>query len=186
MISTTYFDNPGPENTDECLALARARADELGIRNVIIPSNGGASAKKALAAFPDFNVTIVGSVYGFKVPNCTTLSDVVRQELEDAGAHVIISGHAFGMVGRAVNQKFGVIQIDELIAHVLRIFGQGVKVCCEVACMAVDAGHVMTTDEAIAFGGTEEGLDTAIVLTPANTYKFFDMQIHELICKPRL
>ena len=90
------------------------------------------------------------------------------------------------MVGRAVNQKFGVIQVDELVAHVLRIFGQGVKVCCEVACMAVDSGYLNSTEEAIAFGGTEKGLDTAIVLTPANTYRLFEMTIHELICKPRL
>ncbi len=93
--------------------------------------------------------------------------------------------HAFGTLGRAVKNKFGVIQVDEIIAHVLRLFSQGVKVGCECACMAADAGMIRTDEEAISIGGSGGGADTAIVLMPSNTHRFFDTRIKEIICKPR-
>ena len=98
---------------------------------------------------------------------------------------VLFAGHAFGMLGRAVNRQFGAIQIDELIAYVLRLFGAGVKVGCEISCMAVDAGLIKSGEESIAIGGTGGGADTAIVLKPSNTHTFFDTRILEIICKPR-
>ena len=84
-----------------------------------------------------------------------------------------------------MNRRFGVIQIDEIIAHVLRLFSQGVKVACECACMAVDEGLVSSGEEAVSIGGTGKGADTAIVLKPSNTHTFFDSRILEIICKPR-
>jgi hypothetical protein len=79
-----------------------------------------------------------------------------------------------------------VIQIDEIIAHVLRLFGQGVKVGCEVACMAVDAGLVRAGDEVVAIGGSGGGADTAIVLKASNTHTFFESRMLEIICWPRV
>ncbi len=35
------------------------------------------------------------------------------------------------MLGRATNKKFGAIQVDEVISHVLHVVGEGVKVGCE-------------------------------------------------------
>jgi len=105
--------------------------------------------------------------------------------IESAGGKVLFAGHAFGMTGRAVNRKFGTIQVDELIAHVLRLFSQGVKVGCEIACMAADAGLIKAGEEVIAIGGTGKGADTAIVVKASNTHTFFDTKILEIICKPR-
>jgi hypothetical protein len=97
----------------------------------------------------------------------------------------LTSTHIFGSLGRAIHRKFGTIQIDEIIANTLRIFGQGIKVACEVACMAADAGLIRTDEETVAMGGTGGGVDTAIILKPSNTHSFFDIQIKEIICKPR-
>ena len=33
-----YFDNPGEENTEEVLRIAKLRADELGIKTVVVAS----------------------------------------------------------------------------------------------------------------------------------------------------
>ena len=93
--------------------------------------------------------------------------------------------YAFGTLGRAVHWKFGGIQVDEIIANVLRLFSQGVKVGCEIACMAVDAGLIRTDEETISIGGAGGGADSAIVVLPSNTHTFFDMRIKELVCKPR-
>ncbi len=84
-----------------------------------------------------------------------------------------------------MNKKFNTIQVDEVIAHVLRLFSAGVKVACECACMAADAGLIRTDREVVALGGTGGGADTAVVLLPSNTHRFFDMRIREIICKPR-
>ena len=70
--------------------------------------------------------------------------------------------------------------------HVLRLFGEGVKVACEITCMGADAGLIRTDEEAIGIGGSGGGADTAIVLKPSNTHAFFDLRIKEIICKPHL
>jgi hypothetical protein len=85
-----------------------------------------------------------------------------------------------------VRKKLGTYELEEIIAYTLRIFGQGMKVACEIALMAADAGLVRTDEPAIAIAGTGQGADTAVVLRPANAQTFFDMRIMEILCKPRL
>ncbi len=41
------------------------------------------------------------------------------------------------------------------------------------------------THEVIAIGGTDRGADTAIVIKPAYARKFKDLQIREILAKPR-
>jgi hypothetical protein len=72
-----------------------------------------------------------------------------------------------------------------LAADVLRMFGQGTKVCVECALMAADAG-VISGETVMTIGGSGTGADTAIVLTPEHQKNFLDMRIHEIVCKPRL
>ena len=54
----TYFDAPGEENTAAVLNIARERAKELGIRQILIPSVRGASAEKALDFFATDQLTL--------------------------------------------------------------------------------------------------------------------------------
>ena len=102
------------------------------------------------------------------------------------GATIITTAHAFGTLGRAVTKKFATIEIDGIFSAVLRLFGQGVKVGCEIACMATDAGVIRTDEDVIVIGGTMSGADSALVLKPTNTHAVFDLRIREIICKPRL
>lgn len=102
------------------------------------------------------------------------------------GVRLVTAAHAFGALGRAVRRKYQTHQVDEIVAGALRIFGQGTKVACEVALMACDAGAVRTDEKIFSCGGSGGGADTALVLTPANTHSFFDMRVHEIICKPEL
>ena len=184
---TVYFKRPGPENTDETLKLAKERAENIGIKNIIVASTTGATGVKASEVFGNrYNLVVVTHVTGFREPNTQELTSENRSILEKKGVKTVTAAHSFGGLGRAINRKFGVIQIDEIIANVLRLFGQGVKVACEVACMATDAGFVRTDEDAISIGGTSRGADTAILLRPSNTHTFFDMRIKEIICKPRL
>jgi len=74
--------------------------------------------------------------------------------------------------------------VDEIIANVLRIFGQGMKVAVEIALMAADAGLISTDQDVISVGGTMRGADTAIVLKPNNVCRFFDLEVKGVLCKP--
>ena len=182
---TVYFDEPGKANTDETLRLAKERADELGIRNIVVASYTGFTGVKASEVFKGYNLVVSAGVVGFRSPNQHRMDPEARKKIEENGGKIFFSTHAFGTLGRAVNRRFNTIQVDEIIAHVLRLFGQGVKVGCEVSCMAADAGLIKTDEEAIAIGGSGGGADTSIVLRPSNTHTFFDTKILEIICKPR-
>lgn len=182
---TIYFEQRGPTNTHETLQLAKERAEALDVRDIIVASSTGTTGAKASKVFRGYNLIVVASVVGFREPNQSSLLEENRAIIEGNGGRILFAGHAFGMLGRAVNRKFGVIQVDELIAHVLRVIGTGVKVGCEISCMATDAGLIRSGEEVIAIGGTGGGADTAIVLKPSNTHTFFETKFLEIICKPR-
>lgn len=186
VSKTVYFENTGAENSDETLRLAKDRADELGVRNIVVASSTARTALKSAELFKGYNLVIVTQVTGFREPNLQTVTPENRAILEKSGAKLVTAAHAFGTLGRAVNRKFNTIQVDEIIAHVLRLFGAGVKVACEVTCMATDAGLVRTNEDVIGIGGTGGGADTAILVRSTNTHTFFDIRIREIICKPRM
>ena len=182
---TVYFENGGKENTEKTLNLAKERAEELGIKNIIVASYTGYTGVLASEIFKDCNLVVSAGMMGFREPNKSRMNSEAKEKMESNGAKIFYHLHAFGGLGRAVKNKFGPIQVDEIIAHTLRLFSQGLKVCCEISCMAADAGLIRTDEECIAIGGSGGGADTAIVLTPSNTHRFYDTKIHEIICKPR-
>jgi hypothetical protein len=62
------------------------------------------------------------------------------------------------------------------------------KVTCEIVLQAADAGLVRSGVPVISIAGTGRvrGADTAIVVSPVNSNRFFELKVHEVICKPRL
>ena len=180
-----YFAKPGPGNTEETLTLAEERARALGIKDVVIASYTGSTGAMASEIFKGSNLIVVGGVFGFEEPNKIGMTQANRATIEANGGKVLFTGHAFGMLGRAVKSRFGAIQVDEIIANVLRLMSQGVKVGCEITCMAADAGLIRTGDEVIAVAGSAHGADSAIVVKASNTRTFFETRILEIICKPR-
>ena len=182
----TYFGQPGRQNTDLTLKLAKERAEQLGIKNIVVASSTGFVGTKASEIFKGYNLIVVAGVVGFREPNTHRLLPENRSIIEKNGGKILFATHAFGTLGRAVNRRFNTIQVDEIIAHVLRLFGSGVKVTCEVTCMAADAGLIRTDEDVIGIGGSGGGADAALVLKPTNTHTFFDIRIKEIICKPHL
>jgi hypothetical protein len=180
-----YFDIPGPANTEETLRLALSRARELGIKNILVATTTGATALKAAELFSGFNLVAVTHSAGFSAKDSQELTAENRPALEREGVKILTCQHALGGVNRAARRKLNTYQMDEIIAYTLRTMGQGFKVCLEMALMAADAGLVSVRQEAVCIGGTGSGADTAVVLTPANAQDFFDLKVHEVICKPR-
>lgn len=181
-----YFRKPGKANTESVLEAAAVRAAELAIGSVIVPSVTGRTARAARKAFgKGVRIVAVTHVAGFEKPDSAEMGQAARKRLESEGITVFTGQHAFGGVGRAIRNRLGTYQVDEIMAFTLRTFGQGTKVAVEIALMAADAGLVRTGEDAIALGGTCEGVDTALVLRPANSARFFDLKVREVICKPR-
>ena len=185
-MQTIHFKATGPANTAKTLSLAGKRAKALGIKSVLVASTSGATGVLAAKQFKGKNLVVISHSAGFKEKDRQEFKEEHRKEIEHLGGRVLTCQHALGGVNRAVRRKYNTTELDEIIAHTLRLLGQGFKVSVEISLMAADAGLVSTKEEAIAIGGSDSGADTAIVLTPANAQDFFELKVHEVLCKPRL
>ncbi|NOZ19906.1 MAG: STAS domain-containing protein [Planctomycetes bacterium] len=186
-IETVLFDKAGPAHTDRTLDIASQRAAELGIDALVVATTTGQTALKAAKLFEDTHVKIIGVTLmaGVWDKYAQPDPDVVR-EAEEAGVTFLTATHTLmGNVGSAIREKFGGVSEVELIAHTYYTFSQGMKVAVEVAVMAADAGLVSTDADVIAIAGTGSGADTAIVIRPAYSNKFFSTKIREVLAMPR-
>ncbi len=177
-----YFAKPGPDNTEKTVDLAIKRANELNIKNVVVASNSGATAEKFLNK--GLNVICVTHQIGFRNPGEDEMTEEQRKDFSDKGVKVLTTTHLLGGVGRAVRNKFGGLYPGEMVAHSLRMLGQGVKVGLEISVMALDSGLIPYGEDIIAVGGAGRGADTAIVVLPEHSQNIFASKIKEIICKP--
>jgi len=187
-VQVTYFDQKGPVNTEATLRIAQKRAKELGIEQIVIASTYGGAAKKALEIFDSskVNVVIVTISYGFKSEGWI-MEEEVRRELEEKGAKVLTSIHALGDdVSSSFSSQKGGWGANQIVAEALRRFSQGMKVAVEITLMAAEAGLIDVEKETISIGGTDKGVDTAIVVKPAYARNFLDFEIREILAKPRI
>ena len=180
-----YFEKPGEQNTTETLRLACKRAQELGIDELVIATSTGATAYAALEICDGMKIVAVSYHAGFREPFKLVMPEKVMTDLRAKGVAVVCATHALSGVERGIAKKFPGNYPVLLVAEVLRMFGQGTKVAVEVAIMAADAGE-LSGNRIVSVGGSGRGGDTALVLTPACQNAFFDMKIHEVICKPAL
>ena len=180
------FTKKGPPGTEATLAVAVARAEELKITNIVVASVTGETVKRLLPLVPDnINVTCVTHHTGFLKPGDQEMNKHVRDELASAGVELLTTTHLLGGIDRAVENTFGGSYPGGLVAHTLRMLGQGTKVAVEIAVMALDAGLIPYGEDIVAIGGTGRGADTAIVIRPEHAKNFFGSKIKEIICKPR-
>jgi hypothetical protein len=182
---TIYFEKAGKANTERTLQIARQRAEELSLGQIVVATTTGETGRRAAELFQGYNLVVVTHSTGFREPNEQELTEENRQAILAQGAQLLTCPHAFGGIGRAVRKKLSTYEVEEIVAYTLRIFGEGMKVACEIALMAADAGLIRSDQEAITIAGTSRGADTAVVLQPANAQTFFDMRIKEILCKPR-
>lgn len=181
------FEEAGPKNTEATLEAARRRAEELGVRHVVVATSTGATVLKALDAFEDTDVEIVGVTLLAGYWQVFAAPDEAKvEEAEARGARFLTATHTLmGNVEAAIREKFGGLPPVEIIAHTYYTFSQGMKVAVEVAMMAADAGLIPEGEDVIAMGGSSYGADTAIVLKAASSIRFFDQKVREVIAMPR-
>ena len=183
------FPHPGKENTAAALDLALdyALAHRL---DIVVATCSGETAlallDRAKAAGFAGRLVAVSHVYGMARPGENELPEDTRRQLEAAGVTVVTAAHALSGGERGLSKQFGGVSPVEIAAHTLRMFGQGAKVCVEIALMALDCGAIPYGKPVVAVGGTAVGADTALVLSPAYTANLLDTRIHTVLCKPWL
>ena len=185
-----YFDDVGEQNTEEVVKASARRAEELGIKHIVIASTGGSTAIKMAKEIEgsDIKLICITHQYGLKEGGKWEMDEDNLKVLEDMGVLVTTQSHMFSGVERAIQKRIGGASRADVISDTLRaVFGKGFKVAIEVAMMAADSGHIPVSKdkEIIAIGGTRHGADVAVVLRPAHSSDFFGNQVREIIAMPR-
>lgn len=183
------FEGKGKEYTAETARLAVDRARDLGIKHIVVASNTGYTAEEFLKAIGDrgdIKLSVVTHHVGFHGPGNDEMPAEMRTRLAEAGCSVLTTTHLFANVERAITSKFGGLYPGGIISATLRLFGQGTKVCLEIVTMAIDAGMIPAETDVVVAGGSGKGADTALVVWPAHAKSFFETQVREVICKPRI
>ncbi len=182
--TTTYFKETGGQNTDTLLMLVKKYAEKERIRDLVVASTTGETGVKASKLFKGYNVVVVTHSCGFKEPGKLELQGEHKREILANGAKIFTGTHALSSAERAIRKDFGTIQPLEIMANVLRLMGEGTKVCVEITLMATDAGLTPCDKDIIAIGGTGKGADTALRIRPMHAAGLFDLRIKEVIAKP--
>jgi len=188
-IESTYFEKPGPANTEKALNIAKKYAEQHDLKNIIIASTTGGNAEKALEVFDveTYNVIIITHSYYFTGSGKRQeFPEDKLEELKESGLKVFAGTHSMSGIERNVRKSFNQWCFVDLYAKYLREqFSQGTKVCMEIASMAVDAGLIDSLDEdVIAVGGTGRGADTVCLIKPAPTSEFNKLRMKAILAKP--
>jgi hypothetical protein len=178
-----YFKEKGKQNTEKTVEIALKVAKERNIKHIVVASCEGYTAK-FFENCHDLNIICVTHAYGFAGPGKNEMSREMKQELMKGGVKILTTTHVLSGAERGISRKFGGINPVEIISYALRMFGQGTKVCVEIAVMALDSGLIPYGEEVIAIGGSAEGADTAVIITPSHARDIFDTKIHQILCKP--
>lgn len=184
--STFYFDEASSKHTDQVFSIVKQYLERNPeIEHVVVATTQGETGLAASKFFCDKHLVVVSHQSGFKTPNMNELSTEARLEIEKNGAKVHTATHVFAGVSRSFRRKVNTWTPTEMMAIAFRTFGQGTKVCAEIAMMAADAGLVPVNRDVICIAGTGRGADTAWVIQPANSHDFPEIRMRICLCKPR-
>lgn len=183
------FETAGKENTAAAAAIALEKARALNCP-IVLSSSSGRSAEVILEQADklgyDGRIVVVRSAANAALKGVNKMAPEVMRSLTGRGCTVVTAAHALSAGERSLSTKLQGVYPLEIMAHTLRMFGQGTKVCVECATMAMDADTLPFQKPVVALGGTSTGLDTALVLTPSYSSSVLDTKIHEILCKPIL
>lgn len=184
----TYFEKGGPQNTEKTLEIALQTVNKENIDYMVIASGGSTLLKAAnMLENRGWNdIELIGVT--LQAGTWDKYGEPDWDKIENAkklGAKSLTCTHALmGNVESGIKEKFGGIPPVELIAYTYYTISQGTKVCVEVTMSAVDAGMVPAGEKVVAVAGSDQGADTALILKAVSSVDFFDLKIHELLCKP--
>ena len=188
ILDVTYFEKPGPENTDKALDIAKRYAERFNIKDIIVASTTGNVAEKAAELFqgPEYNLVVIGHSYYFVSKKRQEFAEDKLAALKEKGVKVFFGTHALAGVERNIRISLkNWCSVDLIAKYIREHFSQGTKVCIEIASMAVDAGLIDDIEkDVICVGGTGLGADTVCLIKPAPTSEFDKLRVKAILAKP--
>lgn len=185
--TVSYFDKPGPANTEPCLEIVEDNIDKFDYKHVVVATTTGNTGLYFAENLKDkdINLVVVTHSYGFKEQNTIELPDEARAGILSTGAKIYTGTMITHSLETALAKKFSGVYPTLLVAQSLRRFGEGSKVCCEMIMMAADAGLIPEGAEVITVAGTGHGADTVAVIKSAASKRFLELKVLEILAKPR-
>lgn len=112
------------------------------------------------------------------------------KKLEEMGVKVVYGDSPYEKPPFNVPVKYPKLEsVGQLVILAQRLVCTGMEVSVKVSMIASNAGAIPKGEEVISMGGTEKGLDTAIIVRPGPSTKIFDeyegVDVREIICKPK-
>ncbi len=185
-LSTFYFDEASPEHTGRVVEIVKDFLEnDNQIKKLIVATTTGKTGATFARSFKKKQVIVVTHHTGFRTPNENELLTENRERILEYGAELLTATHAFAGVARGIRRSVDTWTPTEMMAIAYRTFGQGTKVCAEIAMMAADAGLVRTDEDVLCIAGTGFGADTVWIVQPAHTNSFPELKMRACICKPR-
>jgi hypothetical protein len=180
-----YFDQAGEQNTGDALRIAAEEAAKRGIRHMVVASTRGDTGLQAAKLLEGKGITLVVVSHntGFSEEGKQEFEQAKREQIERLGGRVYTGTMVLRSLGTAIRPLQSYSQQD-LVANTLRILGQGMKVCVEIAAMAADGG-LIPCEDVIAVAGTGRGADTVVVIRANSSNNFFQIKVREILAKPR-
>jgi hypothetical protein len=183
-----YFRKPGKQNTRRLIRIVRERISTTNISHVVVASTSGETAVTLAAEMKDSDcpVICVAEHAGFAGGDTQLLTRANRDRLAEMKVPVVVGSHVLSGVERGLSGKFGGVNPVEIMAFTLRLLGcEGIKVAVEIAVMAADAGLIPTDREILTITGSGKGADTAVILKAAHMNNIGELEIREILAKPR-
>ncbi len=183
-----YFEKPGKDNTQACLSIVKEAVKESGHKHIVVATTGGDTGYLFSEAFrgSDVNLVAVTHSYGFRDPNRIEIYDDIIEKIKKNGAIIYTGTMITHNLETAFATQYNGLYPTMIVAQSLRRFGEGPKVCCEIAMMAADAGLIPEGEEIITVAGTGRGADTVMVIRAATSKRFLNLRVLEILAKPRI
>lgn len=180
-----YFGQAGEQNIEDALRIAVEEADKRGIKHMVVASTRGGTGLKAAQLLEGKGIAliVVSHNIGFSEEGAQEFDEATKAKIEKLGGTVYTGTMVLRNLGTAIRSVQSYSQQD-LVANTLRMFGQGIKVCVEIAAMAADAG-LIPCDDCISVAGTGWGADTVAVIRANSSNNFFQIKVREILAKPR-
>ena len=201
IIAVNYLTEPGPQNTELVLATALNRAEELGLKHLVVATDSGKTARKALEVFgDDYQIAAVTNADRLRLPldRLHDYTDRFRQFRDGLRAQGV-KAIAVGMTDEAMEELRGlgvkVSRIDwgqfnkfvRRDVNSLDCIGVAVRVALTCVVWARINGDLPAGVEVIALAGTGfggGGADTALVVRTGEAWR--DFRVLETLVRPRV
>jgi len=188
-----YFKYAGEANTDAVLEVVEERILGGEISKVVIASETGRSAIKAVEKFKKLGVKIIVvthyPAYTYtsrgKIPIGLMRSEYQERYkyLVEQGCIVVQGTRPFAPPSRMISWHYPTP--EAVIDKVLEVVSPGFKIAVEAVLLATDSGAIEEGEDVVSCAGTFKGLDTAILATATYTMNFFSrFKVKEILAMP--